>query len=616
MCGIFGFARFDGHPVSPSLLSACVDSLSHRGPDSEGVVGWDTRGQLWTADAARQDLTVGMGHRRLAIFDLSPAGAQPMPGKRGEWIVHNGEVFNFPELREELCRAGHEFFSDSDTEVILAAYAQWGPECVERFNGMWSFVLYDPAEHAFFCSRDRLGIKPFYYTLGDEGFCFASEVEAILRYLGTCPVIDSAELAKYLLYRDSDASEATLYEGIRELRGGHSAMVDLESGAMKTWRYWQLPDEPLNDPGEDAALDEFSHIFEDAVRLRLRADVPVAVTLSGGVDSSAVTVAASRTHNQQVRTYTSSFPLHPRIDESAYAKKVAQACGVEHVLVEPNLSRVLDEVPSLTRHQAMPFGSLSLYVQWEILSRIRQDGIPAVLSGQGADELFLGYETFHVARVLSLWPDVHAMVKAAVLGSRRSRLGLPRMLTYLLYFGMPRLRRARLKSQIRRIYTDEILKHLPEARPMIDTDLARLQRRELEGGHLSRLLRFDDRTASAHGMETRLPFLDYRLVEFAVRLPWKYKIEAGWTKWLLRRYLARHLPSSIAWRRNKLGFNAPTADWTERLIERWGREVRNHAFARQVLRQEVELDATPAHQRWATFNVLHLAYLMDWRELS
>ena len=294
MCGILGFAAIAGKPCASSVFDGGVELLAHRGPDAEGIVGWDAGGACRRGRNSGCDFTLALGHRRLAIFDLSAAGLQPMTSPQGNWIVYNGEVYNYLEVRAELEKLGHVFVSHSDTEVILAAYAEWGEDCVRRFNGMWAFAIYDPRKNGFFWSRDRLGVKPFYYAERAGAVCFASEVHAIFHVLGETPAIDRTQLAKYIVMGITDEDENSLYQGVRELLPGHSSWLDLATGRRRDWPYWSLPEEPDLELGDEAAVDRFAELLEDSVRLRMRSDVPWAITLSGGTDSSALAVAASR----------------------------------------------------------------------------------------------------------------------------------------------------------------------------------------------------------------------------------------------------------------------------------------------------------------------------------
>ncbi len=616
MCGIIGIVGLNGRVFSAGALRDGVRKLAHRGPDAEAIVAWGPDGKCFTAGQAAsgdQPLVLALGHRRLAILDLSEAGTQPMQGPGGEWIVHNGEVYNFLELRQELAALGHRFHTQTDTEVILAAYRQWGPDCVRRFNGMWSFAIFDPAKNGMFWSRDRLGVKPFLYTRQGDLVCFASEERALFAALGSVPRVDRLQLAKYLVFGIADDSEHTIYSGVYELRGGHAAWLELATGNLRTWRYWALPEEPDLDLQDAEALDQFSELLEDSVRLRLRADVPVAILLSGGVDSSAVTVAASRVGGNDIRTFTSSFPEQPEIDESAYAAEVAKHCRASPVLVTPDLASVVEEEPLLTRHQAAPYGSLSLYVHWAILKQVKEHHVPVVLSGQGGDELFLGYERYYVARVLSLLPNVPKAVLECFRAGFRSRLGIPRTGAFMVYFAFPGLRDGVLLRRARTVFRPQLLGDVPFPRYRhLTANRRELQTNELLHGQLSHLLRYDDRTSGAHGLETRLPYLDYRIVEFAYRLPWHFKIRRGWSKFLMRKYLERHSLHRVAWRKRKLGFNAPQVQWTRHLVARRGGELDEHPFRSVLLRDDVSLLDMPVRQQWAAYNTLHLASLLDW----
>ncbi|MDI6775223.1 MAG: asparagine synthase (glutamine-hydrolyzing) [Verrucomicrobiota bacterium] len=615
MCGIFGFCGFAGRTLPAMALRACTRLMKHRGPDGQGDVGWTATGDLWR-EGSPAELALALGHRRLAIFDLSSAGAQPMRDSRGRWIVFNGEIYNFQELRRDLEAVGYGFSSGTDTEVILAAYDRWGTDCVKRFNGMWAFALYDPGRKGLFCNRDRLGVKPFYYARQPNAFCFASEVGPIFTALNKPVQVDRGELARYLVSDASDDGPNTLYRGILELRGGHTLWLDTDSGESKLWRYWDLPEEPDLDMDDGQVLDRFSEILEDAVRLRLRADVPVAITLSGGIDSSAVTVAARRSGGGRLVTFTSHFPGAPEIDETPYASEVAKMCGAEHILVAPDLSKMVEEEPALTLHQAMPYWSLSMYVLWAIVKEVRAKGIPVALSGQGGDELFMGYERYYAPYVLGFMPNLARVGVELVRCGRRSRLGVSRMLVYALVFGWPWLRRAIRLRSARNGFAPELFEPPPRLSLRSDIRLRNLQRDELQGRQLSQLLRYDDRIMGARGMEERQPFLDYRMVEFAWRLPWRHKIRDGWTKYLARRYLDRHGLATIAWRRHKLGFNAPQRLWLGQLIARRGAVLEAQPFARALLRPGRGLADLSEDAQWDAYLLLQLAHLMGWEGIS
>ena len=615
MCGIFGFwSRGAGGPgLDGRLLRACTAMLHHRGPDGVGGAGWTADGELITGEALdERPLTVGLGHRRLAIVDLSDAGLQPMRGPDGSWLSLNGEIYNYRELRAELKTRGSRFDTGTDTEVVLAAYATWGMRCVERFNGMWGFLLFDPARRRLFACRDRMGVKPLYLASTSHGVAFASEIPPLLRCPGVTTTIGADRLADYFLERRTDDGETTIYRDIRELRGGELLELNVDTGAVERRTWWRLPAEPDLDLTDEQALDQFSALIEDAVRLRLHADVPVAITLSGGVDSSVVTVAASRLASAGVRTFTSRFPGQGRIDESGYAAEVAAACRAEAHFVEPSTANVIADEPKLTRHQALPYPSLSLYVHWAILACIRQQGVPVVISGQGGDETFLGYDRFHGTAAFGALPDAFEAARVVWEGSRNSGLTLPGMLATMAFFQVPDVARARRRARLARYVRPEWLRPSGPAIRHVLRNRRRQQELELRVLSLPALLRYDDRTAGALGMETRLPFLDYRLVEFAYRLPMRHKIRDGWTKYTLRRYLERHGLPAIAWRKRKVGFEAPQAEWTRSLMAARGADLAASEPGRALLRADTRLDARDSKVAWDLYLALHLAVLLGW----
>ncbi len=617
MCGIFGFSIRNvpkSGEMNAKLLRVATRNLTHRGPDAQGIVGWAEDGTFLKNDQlSDQRLSLGLGHCRLKIFDLSDAGNQPMTDSKGNWLVFNGEIYNFKDVRKELKFLGCSFTTETDTEVILNAYATWGENCVEKFNGMWAFVLYDPSKRCLFISRDRLGIKPLYYVLRQESFLFSSEVGALFQCPGIKPSILRKKLTSYIIDHKIDNESDTIYKDIKELRGGHCMRVNLDSGDYHIWPFWELPNESDLELSDDSALELFSELIEDSVRLRLQADVPVAITLSGGVDSSAISVAAARVHGTSVHTFTSKFPHDSGIDESIYAAQVAKSIGINPSFVEPAIDRLIEEEPILSKHQAMPFGSLSIYVHWAILAKIRAHGFPVVLSGQGGDELFLGYDWYYISAALSHMPNLWKLVTTIIQSSRHSRRNLHQSMAHVVYFLLPKLRRYIKFRVMKNVYHPDLLTKLHTAEPEVFFDLRQLQHSELREKGLCRYLRFDDRNAGALGMETRLPFLDYRLVEFASRLPLHHKIRDGWTKYLIRRYLSTHGPASVAWRKHKLGFNAPQTRWTDLLVSLRGKYLQRIPFARDLLIEGLQVQEVPSSLRWDVYNMLHLAHLLQWR---
>jgi asparagine synthase (glutamine-hydrolysing) len=375
MCGITGIVDCDG-VGDRAPLAAMRDTLRHRGPDDSG--------EWWSADGR-----VGLGHRRLAVIDLSPGGHQPMSDETGTTIVFNGEIYNYRELRTELETAGHCFRSRSDTEVILKAYAAWGADCLARLDGMFAFALMDAQAGRLFMARDRAGEKPLYYSMTGRRMTFASELKALMAHPATPRRIDAAALDAYLAYGHVQGSLCIL-AGVHKLPAAHALTFDVASGAVHIWRYWDLPPEaPDTTASLDSLAQELESLMEAAVRRQLVADVPVGVLLSGGIDSGLVTALAARVSDRPIRTFTMTVPGHPGLDEAPFARAVAQHCGTVHTeLAAESVS--FDLLPMLARQYDEPLGDSSIVPTYAVCRLIREHATVA-FGGDGGDELFGGY---------------------------------------------------------------------------------------------------------------------------------------------------------------------------------------------------------------------------------
>ncbi|MDD4137697.1 MAG: asparagine synthase (glutamine-hydrolyzing), partial [Methanoregula sp.] len=395
MCGIAGQFCLDGKAPDTQLLAAMSERLTHRGPDGEGtkICG-----------------STGLVHRRLAIIDLSDEGLQPMTNEDGTlWLIFNGEIYNYVELREDLIQSGHRFHSRSDTEVILHAYEEWGTACLARFNGMWAFALWDGKEQKLFCARDRLGIKPFYYTQACGSFLFASEIKALLAHPDTGKRPDDSALGTYLAWGVLDHSGRTMFDGISQLEPAH-AMVVTAAGPEQPFRYWDVKVNPAirSDVKDEEAASRLLAILRDATRIHLRSDVAVGTCLSGGIDSSTLTVLindlirdeAPASVGARQKTFSAVF-TDTRFDESRYIDEIVAATGVDAHRVEPTPEQLWDDIDRLVYIQDEPFGSLSIYAQYCVM-RLAQKNVKVVLDGQGADELLAGYIAYQGSYISTL----------------------------------------------------------------------------------------------------------------------------------------------------------------------------------------------------------------------
>ena len=381
MCGIAGIVGF-GSPISPYLLAGMNKMLVHRGPDDGGE---------WLDASGR----VGLANRRLAILDLSPAGHQPMHSLNGDHsIAYNGEIYNYLELRDELASLGHQFKTKTDTEIILGAYDQWGEDCVQRFNGMFAFAIWDARRSHLFAARDRFGEKPFYYHRSPERLIFASEIKALLLDKSIRRQVDEEALARYLLLAEVDTDERTFFAGIRQLAPAHTMTADL-TGKIVMRRYWDL-DLAATRKNTDRAeiVSEFDALFTDAVRLRLRSDVPVGSSLSGGLDSSSIACTIDRLLRHEGTGLQKTFSARYRssaVDEGKFIDAVTAKTNIEAHHVWIQAEDLAEELDAFVYHQDQPVAHTSQFAQWKVMSLARANGVTVLLDGQGADEVLGGY---------------------------------------------------------------------------------------------------------------------------------------------------------------------------------------------------------------------------------
>jgi asparagine synthase (glutamine-hydrolysing) len=547
MCGICGIVDLAGG-VPVAQVEAMCRAIAHRGPDGQDVYSEDV---------------VALGHRRLAIIDLSDGGIQPFARADGALqLVHNGEIYNSVELRAELEQKGHRFRTATDTEVLLAAYEEWGTRCVERFNGMWAFAIWDARQRKLFCSRDRFGVKPLYYTWSNGRFAFASELKA---FHAVQPLEPNRHLVfDYLTQGYIDHTNETLFEGIVTLPPAHSLVID-ERG-LRLERYWQLePESAAPDPSR-----AFRELFLDSVRLRLRSDVAIGTALSGGLDSSAVACTTSlllRTHRDETaavgtrqRTFTAYFE-DSGFDERPYAKQVVDEVDADAHWISFTDRDLVDALPSIVYSQDEPFGSTSIVAQWFVMREAARAGIRVMLDGQGGDEVLAGYPAYRGARLA----DLLATAQFARL-SRELSAGNGSLAGELVAIGRPFLpERLKWKLRARATGGSELVgsalrgfdrpPHLSNG--PFRSRLRKTMYRILTQQGLPELLHYEDRNSMAHSIEARVPFLDYRLVELLFSLPPETLFDEGVTKVVMRNALSDVLPSEIRDRRDKLGFVTP-----------------------------------------------------------
>jgi asparagine synthase (glutamine-hydrolysing) len=567
MCGIAGFLECDGGRPDVDLLRRMIAAIRHRGPDASDFF---------------HDRQVGLAHARLSIIDHS-GGGQPMANEDGSlWITFNGEIFNYVELRKELLGRGHHFVSHSDTEVILHGFEEWGEDCVQHFNGQWAFAVWDTRERTLFLSRDRLGVRPLFYTWAGGRFLFASEVKSLLEYAAVSREIDPLALDQ-LFTLWTTVPPRTVFRDIFELPPAHNLTV--HEGQAVSRRYWHLdyvPDEPPQ--ADDAYAEQLLNLLVDATRLRLRADVPVGAYLSGGLDSSLTTALIRRFTDAPLRTFSVKFD-DAEFDESRFQQDVAARLKTDHTSIRCSPSDIGDVFPDVVRHAEKPMLRTAPAPLFLLSRLVREQGCKVVVTGEGADEMLGGYDIFKEAKVRRFWGrQLDSKLRPQLLGRlypylpnlqaqspayRQAFFNVrPQDLASPFFSHLPRWE---LTAKLKQFFSPDLKAEIgdynvyEELLAKLPIDFGRwpalCQAQHLETtlllpGYI--LASQGDRVAMAHAVEGRFPFLDYRIAEFAARLPVRLKLQGLNEKFLLKKVARPFVPESVV-KRSKQPYRAPDA---------------------------------------------------------
>ncbi len=572
MCGIAGIINFTEKEISLNQIKSMTDAIAHRGPDGEGQ--WLNAGK-----------TVGLGHRRLSIIDLSDNASQPMNYLNNRYtITYNGEIYNYIELKEELKKDGYSFNSTSDTEVILAMYDKYKSNCVKYFDGMFSFVLWDEKEKTAFCARDRFGEKPFFYYTDSTCFIFASEIKCFWQ-ANVSKTINNETLYnflsdKYCLY-DYKKQSQTFYENILRLEPAHS--VSIKENKISINKYWNidLTENPVSKLSLEDATEEFRNLLTQSVKKRLRSDVPVGSSLSGGIDSSTIVCIIDslqgKGHSKQL-TFSARFKDFEK-DEGRFMEMVTQKTNADAKYIFPNEDMLAEDIENLFYHQDEPTGGASIYAQWCVMRLAKQNHTKVLLDGQGADEMLAGYHHYYYTYYYELLHKDKKLFKeeleqiktryASIYNHFQNYLG-PQTNSGLLKRSLNFAKRKLSPAK-------NSVAEIEYAEPLLSKNYSSLQSGTVQfpefttlnqslhfSTHtfgLQDLLRFADRNSMAHSREVRLPFLDHKIAEFLFSLPSNYKIYKGWTKYPLRKGFETLLPKEIAWREDKIGYEPPQKKW-------------------------------------------------------
>jgi asparagine synthase (glutamine-hydrolysing) len=623
MCGIAGIIQ-PSNQYSIHHLKKMTDALTHRGPEGEGF--WQN-----------MDGTAQLGHRRLSIIDLSKGAAQPMhfapsstqSNDRSHYtIIHNGEIYNYIEIRKELEKEGYVFRTQSDTEVILAAYDFWNGECVEHFDGMFAFAIWDEKQKELFAARDRFGEKPFFFYLNNNHLVFASEMKAL--WAAGIPRIPNLKmLFNYITigYVDNpERPEETFFENIFKLPSASTLYFTPATKGLIIEKYWEIDADFQNTKITDGeAIEQFRTLFSTSVKRRLRSDVSVGTSLSGGLDSSSVVATLMplisdlpKTDGTPLSVFTASFPDFEK-DELFYAGKIVQQFGLRQHICSLSADDLVDNWRKFFDHQEEPLESASAFAQYKVFELAKQHQVTVLLDGQGADETLAGYHKYYKWYWQELFKKRNLISSGEIAAARKLGIGEKFSVKNILAAMLPDLAQVILEQQ----YLAHALQH-----PDLTREFVKLQSKEayyttpslanLNGvlyfnsfvHGLEELLRYADRNSMAHSREVRLPFLNHELVEFAFSLPSHFKIREGWTKWLLRQSMKEKLPPEIVWRKDKIGFEPPQKQWMQnRRMTEMIQEARKKLVKEKILTPDVL--AKPVQPAEA-----YEANSTDWRYLS
>ncbi len=579
MCGIVGMFNKGGRAADPAVLRRMADRISYRGPDEEGGL---TDGPL------------GLYHKRLAVLDLK-TGRQPMSAE-GVSVVFNGEIYNYREIRRELIGLGRQFETTSDTEVLLKAYLEFGPDCVKRFNGMFAFVLYDRPRKRLMAARDHFGLKPLYFAENENGWFFASEIKALLAHPGIPAVANEPAIREYSVFQFV-LDEETFFRNIRKICPGHYHLIDTESGRDRVERYWDLDFTVDTNHTQNYFLEKLRDLLEDAIRLQLNCDVAVGTTLSGGIDSSLVTLLAAR-HSPSILTcFTGAFRDTPGFDETRYAREVARRAGAVSREVFPTAVDFLDSISDLVYHMDEPAAGPGLFPQY-MVAREAARHVKVVLGGQGGDEIFGGYARYtvayleqalkgaitesndegeHIVSLKSILPNLPVLREYTPLLGRFWQSGLfePMAGRYFRLIDRSDGDRSMFSADFRAAFDDgkmferflAVFDH-----PQTLSYYNKMVHFDLKTG-LPALLQVDDRMSMACGLESRSPLLDRRIAELVATIPPNMKFHGGELKHILKMVSKDILPPVVLGRKDKMGFPVPLHLWVRDGLNGFVRET-------------------------------------------
>lgn len=611
MCGIAGIISPNSLEVNEDLLQSMAKALAHRGPDGQ---------KHWINDEGN----IGFAHRRLSIIDLSDAAAQPMHYLNRYTIVYNGEIYNYIEIKEELRKHGYSFSTQSDTEVILAAYDYWKSECVQQFDGMFAFAIWDEKKKKLFAARDRFGEKPFYYYEENGHLVFASEMKALWA-IGIEKKTDPKMLLNYITLgqvQNVKEKKETFFENIYSLPPAHHLSFYPFEEKLSILSYWDINREKETVYKEEDAIEKFTALFNESVKKRLRSDVPIGTSLSGGLDSSTIiaTISKLKATNDSIKTFSAVFPGFEQ-DESKHITQISNSFNIENFQVTPSADELIKTFEKLCYHQEEPFPSSSIFLQYKVFERASKQQVKVLLDGQGADEILGGYHKY-------IHWHLQQLIGRGKFSQLKNDIKIFKENNLTFNWGFKNYLASYFPSHIAILLEKIEYRKIVRNKNITNEFSNSLSGRELEGIYkpivtklndllyyntmqvgLEELLRYADRNSMAHGTEVRLPFLSHELVQFIFSLSSDLKIHNGWTKWLLRKAMEKKLPDEIVWRKDKIGYEPPQQQWMNQpSLQEYIHEAKKKLVTEKILTPSVlNKKITPL--------AAHDADNFDWRYL-
>ena len=601
MCGISGILALNHKKISEEEINNMNDKIFHRGPDSSGIFIEDN---------------IALGNRRLAIIDLNKDSDLPLFYKDKYVLIYNGEIYNYIEIRDELISIGHSFSTNSDSEVLLKAYIQWGRACLEKFNGMWAFAIWDRKNKELFCSRDRFGIKPFYWSNYNGRIYFGSEIKQ-LRALEVGKKCNYQELSLFLFSGCSNSSTQTFFNDINSLPPGHNLTIS-SNGSIKINSWYEIRSRiqhfnKKNDP------DEFKYLLENSVKIRMRSDVNICTSLSGGLDSSSIVSQVSKLISKSNISKKFSA-IHakssdPTLDESNFAELASQNANCFLHIIEPSYQNFLDVIKKLIYIQDEPFASKSVFMQYFVMKKAKELECKVMIDGQGADEILLGYSRFFLMTLRAYYEKnkIRGLIDHSIFSYKNnSEINLKNILKYILGNVSGIGRSEYLKYRMRFFNLSiESTKQLYQEVSRAQNDPLESQIIELEKTSLPQILRTEDRNSMANSVEARVPFLDFNLVEYCLNLAVTEKVKNGWTKYPLRE--SNLLTKNLAWRKSKLSYEAPEDNWDNCYSQYMLTKIKKSPLINKISNIENLSDQwfkISSKERWRIFN------LSIWQEIN